>query len=675
MSGQVHQSVQDGVLVLTLDNPPVNASSQDIRTGIVAGIERLAGDPALVGAVLVGARDSFVAGSDISEFGGAVPEPLLPAVIAAIEECPKPVVAALDGFALGGGLELALACDVRIATPHVQVGLPEVTLGMVPGAGGTQRLPRLTGRAAALSLILSGRRISGTEAHDLGIVDELVEGDLLQEAIKAAGTSAKRRVKDLPVPEGEDDLDGVAARAVRGTHRPNVVAAVQLVKDAGVIEVNEALRHERTVFDELRVAPDASALRHIFFAERAATRRAGIKPDSSTLTRVGVIGAGAMGAGIGAAFALAGVAVHLVDANAEQAQAGLDRVRQSIEKAVGRGRLTEEQGAARIASLGASTQIADLAGTDLVIEAVVESIAVKTAVLRDAASAAPRAVLATNTSYLSVAELGDTLDAPERLIGMHFFNPADVMKLVEIIPDPASSDEAIALALGAAKLLGKVAVLAGDTEGFIGNRIYSVYRRHAEYLLEDGATPAEVDAAMEEFGFAMGPFAVADLSGLQIAQSLRQRWRDTGRLPARYVEIPDILCERGWLGRRTERGYHRYEEGKRTVDPEVLAIIEAESERKGIERRSISPQEIVDRLLGAMVVEGARVVREGTARHIDDVDVAVVNGFGFPRFAGGPLWWARQQDAATRNSLAAAVAEAAREDVVSARLEDVIRDE
>lgn len=673
MTGQVHQSVDNGVLVLTIDNPPVNASSQQVRAGILAGIERLAGDADLSAAVLIGARDSFIAGSDISEFGGDVPEPLLPAVIAAIEACPKPVVAALDGVALGGGLELALGCDVRVATPRVKVGLPEVTLGMVPGAGGTQRLPRLTGREAALSMILSGRRVPGTEALELGIVDELAEGDLLDAALRAAVVAEKRRVTDLPVPPGDDDLDAVAAREIRGARRPNAVAAIELVAAAGVVEAGEALREERERFNELRLAPDAGALRHVFFAERAAPRRSGIKPDGSSLRQVGVIGAGAMGAGIGAAFALAGVGVHLIDTNPEQAQQGLERVRTTIEKAVRRGRMSEQDAADRLARLGASTELADLVDADLVIEAVVESVEVKTSVLRSAAEAAPRAVLASNTSYLSVTQLAQTLVDPQRLVGMHFFNPADVMKLVEIIPGDAS-EAAIALALGAAKRLGKIAVLAGDREGFIGNRIYSVYRRHAEYLLEEGATPEQVDSAMEQFGFAMGPFAVADLSGLQIAQSLRQRWRENGRLPERYVEIPDILCERGWLGRRTQRGYYRYVDGVRQSDPEVQAIIEAESARKGIQRRTIAADEIIDRLLGAMVVEGARVVREATAAHIDDVDVAVVNGFGFPRFAGGPLWWARQQDAAKREALAVAVADAAHEDAASARFEDIIAD-
>jgi len=672
MSGRVIESVQDGVLVLEIDNPPVNAISATIRASIVAGAERLEADPMLVAAVLIGSSGSFVAGSDISEFDGVVPLPLLPDVISAIERSPKPVIAALDGFALGGGLELALGCDGRVATPNLRIGLPEVTLGIVPGAGGTQRLPRLIGRAKALEIVLSGRRLSGAEAHRLGIVDELVDGDLRKAAVRFALTSTKSRVADLTVPYDEADLDDVAMQTLRGPRRPNIGAAIDLIRNAGVIEVGEALRKEREIFDHLRVSDDAQALRHVFFAERAASRRAAIAPSREQPSRVGIIGAGAMGADIGTAFALAGVGVQLIDTEPAQVERGLSRLREAIDKAIRRGRLSADDAAKLVARLGASTDYADLGGTDLVIEAVVENADVKASVLRSAATYAPHALLATNTSYLSVTELSTVLKEPGQLIGMHFFNPADVMKLLEIVPGAYTSDDSLAFSLSVAKMLGKTAVIADDREGFIGNRIYSTYRRHAEFLLEDGAMPSEVDAAMEQFGFAMGPFAVADLSGLQIAQSLRQRWRNTGRLPARYVEIPDLLCERGWLGRQSGRGYYRYEGGHRIVDAEVQGIIVAESARKGIKRRKIGTEEIVSRMLGAMVVEGARAVRDGTALHVDDVDVAMVNGFGFPRFTGGPMWWARQLSRSGRTGLAELVATASHE--ATASITDVLSD-
>jgi 3-hydroxyacyl-CoA dehydrogenase len=670
MTGTVHQEVRDGILILTIDNPPVNASSRQVREGVVAGVERLVEDASLTAAVLVGAAGKFIAGSDISEFEGTVPDPLLPAVIATIEQSPKPVVAALSGVALGGGLELALGCDVRIGTADVALGLPEITLGFVPGAGGTQRLPRLVGRAAAAEFILTGRRITGADAVAIGLLDAVVaDVELIDAAVERARAATKRVTGRLPVPAGDDVDESLGGPVER--RRPNIGVAIELIRMAGERDIAESLRIERAAFDELRLSDDARALRHLFFAERSAPRRAGLKPDTSSVSTVGVIGAGAMGAGIAAAFAVAGARVVVVDASESQLAPAQQRVRTALEKASRRGRIRSEELDERARALTVSTDLAALAECDLVIEAVVERLEVKTEVLRRVETVAPSATLATNTSYLGVSDIAQTLADPGRLVGMHFFNPADVMKLVEIIPGAQTSDAAMHVSLSAARLLGKVAVIAGDREGFIGNRIFSVYRRHAEYLLEDGATPSEVDAAMEQFGFAMGPFAVADLSGLQIAQSLRTRWRENGRLPERYVEIPDVLCDRGWLGRRSGRGYYRYVEGERQDDLEVVELIVAESARKEIVRAALSDDEIVTRLLGAMVVEGARIVEEGVARHIDDIDVALVNGFGFPRFRGGPMWWAAAQSSAFRAELAAAVADASRESSAAALLEGV----
>jgi len=662
----VTQNVADGVLVLTIDNPPVNASSQAVRAGLSAGIERLtAADRTgedLVAAVIIGAGGSFVAGSDISEFDGPIPAPLLPAVIAAIEACPRPVVAALDGMALGGGLELALGCDARVATPRAQVGLPEVTLGMVPGAGGTQRLPRLTGRVAAIDLIVSGRRIGAAEAHDLGIVDEVVDGDLLTAACTAARTVAKRPTATLPVPDEDPAaVEAAATTAVRRS-RPNALEAVELVRSAGNRPVAEGLAIERATFDRLRTGPEAAALRHVFFAERSAPRRRGVRAASDHVTRAGVVGAGAMGVGIATALALRGIAVHLVDADAEQAGRATDAVRQQLARAARRERRDDTALARAQAAVTASAEIADLAGSQIVIEAVFEDAEVKTAVLRAAAEAAPGAVLATNTSYLGVDRLADALPDPSVLVGLHFFNPAAVMRLVEVVAGPRSAQAAVATGVRLVKDIGKCAVLAGDAEGFVGNRIFAVYRRHAEYLLEDGALPEQVDAALQEFGLPMGPFAVSDLAGLQIAQALRTRWRETGRLPTRYVEIPDRLCELGRLGRRTSAGYYAYDaDGRQSVDEAVTELVLAESARKGIVRRPLSTAEIVDRTIGAMVVEAARAVADGTAAHADDVDVALVNGFGFPRHLGGPMWWARQQTPERLRAITTAVAEAAHE--------------
>ncbi|HEU5035569.1 MAG TPA: 3-hydroxyacyl-CoA dehydrogenase NAD-binding domain-containing protein [Nocardioides sp.] len=673
----MRQETRGDVLVLIIDNPPVNASSQAVRAGVLAGIERLREHDGLAGAVLVGARGSFIAGSDISEFDGVVPDPLLPAVIAAIETCPRPVVAALDGLALGGGLELALGCDARLATPQAVVGLPEVTLGMVPGAGGTQRLPRLTGRAAALDLIVSGRRVGAAEARRLGIVDDVVDDDVVEAAVTLARTIGKRRVGDLPMPPEDEAAYDAFEKAATAALRRTVGAAgeaAELVRTAGTRPLTQALLDERARFDRLRTSPEAAALRHVFFAERAAPRRGGVRPAVQPVTRAGVVGAGAMGVGIAVALATHGASVHLIDRDPAQAERALGQARDLVARAARRGRLDTEAAERASRSLSASAAIADLGGSQLVVEAVFEDPDVKAAVLRSAQEVVPRAVLATNTSYLGVGRLAETLDDPTRLVGLHFFAPAHVMRLVEVVAGERTAPEAVALALRAVRDMEKCAVLAGDSEGFIGNRVFAVYRRHVEYLLEDGALPAEVDAALEGFGFAMGPFAVADLSGLQIAQSLRRRWRATDRLPARYVDIPDELCDRGRLGRRTGAGYYTYaEDGTRSVAAEVTELVLSESRRKGIARQALDRGTIVTRAVAAMAVEGARAVAAGVAAHCDDVDVAMVNGFGFPRHRGGPMWWARQQDPDEFAAAVRAVTEAAHEDDLSELVAEVLR--
>lgn len=660
----VRPASRGDVLVLTIDNPPVNASSAAVRAGLLDGIRRLADDPALVAGVIIGARGTFVSGSDITEFDGPVPEPLLPTVIAAIEACPLPVVAALDGFALGGGLELALGCDYRIGSPGVRLGMPEVSLGMVPGAGGTQRLPRLVGPVAAIRLILTGRRISGAEGLALGLLDETTEADLLGAAVEAACRCSKRPTSGLPVPPVDEALFAAAVDDGMRTskQRPNAADAVELVRMAGSVPVGAALAEERARFDRLRVGAEAAALRHIFFAERAAARRSGIRPSPTALRRTAVIGAGAMGSGIAAALARSGAEVMLIDVDTEQAARGRDRARQSLERAVARGLLEPETGERAASGLSSSGRMEDLAGAELVVEAVFEDAAIKAGVLVEAQRQAPSAVLVTNTSYLGVASLAAALPDPAALIGLHFFNPADVMRLVEVVPTALTAPETVSTVLRLVADMDKQPVLAGDREGFIGNRLFAAYRRHAEYLIEDGALPADVDGALEGFGFALGPFAVADLSGLQIAHSLRERLRREGRLPARYVDIPDVLVDQGRLGRRTSAGYYAYDEkGRRTADPLVDALVLAESARKGLRRRPIGPDEIVRRAVGALVVEGCRAVEDGTARHIDDVDVVMVNGFGFPRHLGGPMHWARQLPEGELATMAATVAQAAQE--------------
>lgn len=671
----VHPHPSGNVLILTIDNPPVNASSAAVRSGLLDGIQRLTIESDLVAAVILGARGTFISGSDITEFDGPVPEPLLPTLIAAIESCPRPVVAAVDGFALGGGLELALGCDYRIGSKAARFAMPEVSLGMVPGAGGTQRLPRLVGPEVAVQLILSGRRISSTEALQLDLLDEVAAGDLIQQAVAAAVRCPKRRTSELPVPPGDPTAFATAVELGlrKAKHRPNALDAVELVQMASSMPIEDALAEERARFDRLRTSAEAIALRHIFFAERATVRRGGIRPSSTPVQRTAVIGAGAMGAGIAAALATAGAEVTLVDVDADQARQGCERAGRSIQKGVARGLIDAEVGAQAIGALRASSRIEDLADVELVIEAVFEDKAIKVEVLRTIQTVAPKAILATNTSYLGVQGIGDALADPSCLLGLHFFNPADIMRLVEIIPTTHTQPTAIATVVRLIADMNKQGVFAGDHEGFIGNRLFAAYRRHAEYLLEDGCLPADIDAALEGFGFAMGPFAVADLSGLQIAKSLRERWKREGRLPARYVDVPDLLCEHGRLGRRTSAGYYSYDaNGARVVDSSVNELIESESERKGITRRSISADEIIHRTIGAMILEGCRASADGTAMHMDDIDVVMINGFGFPRHHGGPMHWARQQPKAVLEDLVRVVASAAHEPEESALVATIL---
>lgn len=663
--GAVRVERHGDVLVLVIDNPPVNASSVAVRAGLLAGIAQVAGSADIVGAVLIGARDSFVAGSDIREFSGRVAEPLLPAVIAAIERCPKPVVAALDGLALGGGLELALGCDLRIATPRCRVGLPEVTLGMVPGAGGTQRLPRLIGRIAAMDLIVSGRRIDGPSAHKLGLVDEVVEpAELLDRAVAAARGVGKRPVGRLPVPDEDAPLipATVAAALKTGRQRPQAVAAIRLVQLAGVRPVDEALVEERRVFDDLRTRPEASALRHLFFAERAASKVDGLGGVRALpVQRVGVVGAGTMGVGIATAMVIAGYHVTLTDLDAGVLADGLARVRDQLRGAANRGKLpsvaagttgmVDATGVADVAArrLHSCAAIEDLRDADLVVEAVFEDIDAKTSVLRrlDGVLAAD-AIVASNTSYLDLDELASRTSRPASVVGLHFFNPAHVMRLVEVVRGAATSPQVLRTALDVAKRLGKAPIVAGVGEGFIGNRGYAAYRRQCEFMLEEGALPEEVDRALVDFGFAMGPFAVADLSGLDIAWAMRRR-RVPQRDPReRYVEIPDILCEAGRFGRKSGAGYFAYPAGggPGMPDPEVRRIIEEHSAAKGIRRHQLAPGEIVDRAVFALVNEAALILDEGIAQSPGDIDVAFALGYGFPRHEGGPLWWAAQQPAA-----------------------------
>ncbi|RJG02597.1 3-hydroxyacyl-CoA dehydrogenase NAD-binding domain-containing protein [Noviherbaspirillum sedimenti] len=648
------------IAAIIIDNPPVNAGSREVRCGLLDAIYMVAAEDAIKAAVLIGAGSTFVAGSDIREFGKPLEEPQLPLVLAAIEACPKPVVAAIHGAALGGGFELALACDARVMLPDAVVGLPEVTLGMIPGAGGTQRTPRLVGVAAAIEIICSGRRIKAAEAVSLGLVDAVIEGDLRTGALAYAralgAASRKRRLSEAALPPEEperiDQAEREALRAGRG--RPQVVKAIEAIKSAAVLPFAEALAREREAFQQLRMSDEAAALRHLFFAEREAAKVAGLEGAvAADITRVGIVGAGTMGTGIAICFADAGYMVTLIEQDAQALQRGMQRLQETYERSVKTGRLDAGLARTCLERIAGSIEFASLADADLVVEAVFEDLAVKTEVFqRLDAILRPGAILASNTSYLDLDRLAAATGRAADVVGLHFFSPAQVMRLLEVVRGAATSAHTLATALAVAKKIRKLAVVARVGEGFIGNRIYAAYRRQCEFMLEEGAYPEQVDAALEQFGFAMGPFAVGDMSGLDIAWRTRLRLAASRDPRERYVEIADRLCEQGRFGQKTGAGWYRYPPGARRgeTDPEVRALVEAASQAKGIPRRAFDAAEIQRRALVTMINEAALILQEGIAERAADIDLVLVNGYGFPRHEGGPLFWAGRR---SRNELLA----------------------
>ena len=682
----VRMEREGAVAVLVIDNPPVNAGSIEVRRALLEAIHSIGEDNAIEAAIIIGAGSSFIAGSDIREFGRPLEDPQLPAVIAAIQSCPKPFVAALHGAALGGGFELALGCDARVASPDAVVGFPEVTLGMIPGAGGTQYTPRLTGIVAAIEMICSGRRLRAEEARQRGLIDAVIEHDLRAGAIRFAHElRGRKRPLGLERVPQEDPaaIEKAATAALRaGKYRPPVAAAIDAVKSAATVPFDQALANERAVFQTLRMGTEAAALRHLFFAERQAGKvedLRGIAPQA--VSRVGVVGAGTMGAGIAQCFADAGFDVTLTDRDDESVQRGLEKISANYDRMIASGRIDADDAARRRARVLGTANISTLADCDLVVEAVFEDMGVKADVFRDLDDTLPHhAVLASNTSYLDLDQIAAATARPERVVGLHFFNPAQTMRLLEVVRGKATSAETLATALDVAKRLRKLAVVARVGEGFIGNRLYAAYRRHCEFMLEDGAYPEQVDAALVEFGFAMGPFAVGDMSGLDIAWAMRKRLAATRDARERYVAIADRLCEQGRFGQKTGAGWYRYRPGERKgeADPDVHALIDDESRTKGITRRTLSPDEIRNRALMAIINEAALLLKEGIAARPSDVDLVLVNGYGFPNHEGGPLFWAKRQDRnrllAEQDRLAAATRYGFRRGDVAGLLDQLIRE-
>ena len=651
----VTRELRGKVLLVTIDHAPVNALSADVRRGLLAAIEAADHDQAVEAVLIVGAGRNFIAGADIREFGKPPVPPSLPDVCNRIEACTKPVVAALHGAALGGGLEVALAAHYRLAVDGAKLGLPEVQLGLLPGAGGTQRAPRLIGAQAALDLMLSGRHASAKEALALGLVDRLgrsddilAEGLAYVQELLAAHAPVRRTREAGALSDRAANLAALdAARAdtakkSRGLFSP--LKIIEAVEAAIEMPFDEGMKRERALFLQCIDSPQRAGLIHAFFAEREVLKA----PETRSATpralyKVGVVGGGTMGAGIAVAVLDAGLPVTMI----ERDDASLARGRAHVEKVydglVAKGRLTADKKAAIMARWSGSTSYDALAEADLVIEAVFEDMAVKQAVFAELDRVCnPGAVLATNTSYLDIDAIAASISRPGDVIGLHFFSPANIMKLLEVVVPGQVSPDVVATAFELAKKLRKTPVRAGVCDGFIGNRVLAVYRAAADAMMEDGASPYQIDAAVRAFGYPMGPFQVSDLAGGDIGWATRKRRAATRNPAARYVQIADRLCERGWFGQKTGRGYYLYPEGSRTgvADPEVEAIIDAERVRAGITPRSFTDEEIMRRYMAAMINEGANVVHEGIALRPLDVDVTFLYGYGFPRYRGGPMKYA-----------------------------------
>ncbi|NLS15288.1 3-hydroxyacyl-CoA dehydrogenase [Rhizobium sp. P40RR-XXII] len=640
-SDTISAELTDGILVVTIDNAPVNTLSADVRAGLMAVLDHAEKDGAVTSVVLTGAGSTFIGGADIKEFGKPSVEPLLPDIITRIEAFPKRVIAAINGAALGGGLEVALACHRRLAAPAAKLGLPEVKLGIVPGAGGTQRLPRLIGIAAAIDMIANGRVVSAAEALKLGIVDDIPNGELIAEA-RTTVTAPMRRTGLLAVPsEASETIAKAAADALskaRGQRAP--AEAVRLVRLAATAPLSEGLAEERRTFVELRDSDEAAALRHVFFAERAAGKVAGLETVAPRkIETVGIVGTGLMGSGIAVSALNGGYRVIGIEQNAAAAEKGRERIAELLDKAVQTGRLDTAGREDRLGRLTVTADTQQLVQADIVIEAVFDDLAVKTELFQrlDGIVRADT-ILATNTSYLDPEAIAAATELPERVVGLHFFSPANIMRLLEVVNCKETAPDVLATALALAKRLGKLPIISGVTEGFIGNRVFSAYRREAEYMVEDGASPQEIDTALEAYGFPMGPFAVFDMAGLEIAWARRKRQAAIRDPAERYVVIADRLCEAGRFGQKTGRGWYAYPDGKRTVDPEVTAMIEAARAEKDIVPKHFTADEIAARLLKAMADEGELLLSEGIAARASDIDLVMINGYGFPASKGGPMF-------------------------------------
>jgi 3-hydroxyacyl-CoA dehydrogenase len=659
MSDLVQLTKDKDVAIITINNPPVNALSPGVPEGIAEAIEQVHHDASVKAAVLIGGGRTFVAGADINEFGkitsgrtqGAVS--IFPQMLRRIEDCSKPVVMAIHGTAFGGGLELAMAGHYRVAAPGAQVGQPEVKLGIIPGAHGTQRLPRLAGVAKAVEMCAEGNPVKATEALKLGIVDRTIEGDLLAGAVafarEVAGKPApktRERNEKLGTPEQNAPIFAAARDAARKKQRGLMapLAAIDAVEAATKLPFDQGCDAERKLFTECLFSDQSKALIHVFFGEREVAKIPDVPKETPLIpvNSVAIIGAGTMGGGIAMAFANAGIPVLLKETDQAALDRGLATIRKNYDGSVRRGRFTQQFVDERLKLITPTLKYDGFADADMVVEAVFEGMALKKQVFGELDRICKRgAILASNTSTLSIDEIAQSTSRPEAVIGTHFFSPANVMRLLEIVRGKATGKEVIATCMQLAKKLGKVGVLVGNCRGFAGNRMFGPYRREAQFLVEEGASVQAVDNALYDYGMAMGPLAVGDLAGLDVGWRIRKEYRHLEKPGVRQPIAEDRLCEMGRYGQKTGAGWYKYDENRRAVpDPEVAGLVRQWAGEAGIPQRQISAEEIVDRCLYALVNEGAHILEEGYALRAVDIDIIYLNGYGFPAHRGGPMWYA-----------------------------------
>lgn len=637
----VQTDMSGRVGVIRIANSPVNALNGAVRAALMTALKQMEASADIDAIIVTGTDRSFSAGADIKEFGTRKADRQLGSITSAIADCSKPVIAAMSGHVLGGGLELALACHYRVARQDASLGLPEVKLGLIPGAGGTVRLPMLIGADAALDFMIAGNPVKGVKAAQMGLVDRVVADDPVTEAIAIAQHWPVSRAEAAPMDRaGFEVAAGRLETKYRGQAAP--LALIQAVRNTLDLSAGQALAAEAAVFAELVQGPQSRALRHLFAAEHEAARFESIAPDGNILPigRVGVVGAGTMGRGIAMALANAGIAVTLMEADAGALERGIVAIGEYYDGAVAKGRMSGDDALARRRSIVPTLDFADLASCDMIIEAAFEDMAVKRELFgKLTAVARPGAILATNTSYLDVDAIAATTDRPQDVIGLHFFSPAHVMKLLEIVRARRTGADAVATALSLGRRIGKVSVVVGVCHGFVGNRMLSARNAENEAMLLEGASPQQIDAVFRDFGWPMGPFQMSDLAGLDIG------WRNRKALGT-TAPVADWLCEQGHFGQKTGIGFYRYGMAGRTpaANADMLAHIEHMSAEAGVVRREIGRDEIVARTLLPMVNEGRRILKEGIARSEADIDLVWVHGYGFPRWKGGPMFWAAYQD-------------------------------